>query len=221
MFPGARRLRALVLLALLGTDGGLLDPFKDLPEVTAVVPISGELQSMGVPVLARAVRTRLSPQLAQRWIVGSFRRHDLYLPPGEKTFQLQGAPQVTGYDPVAQRTYTAIFKENGDGSTTVVCGTADVSRADWATAQAPSLPVLPAALQVVESKLEGALSLSYLVKATEAEVTSFYGDVLGGAGWTPADEGWTKGSRQILVQQTAAGGGQRRVVVLERPRGAK
>lgn len=214
-------MHAVILLALLSADGGtgLVDPFRDLPEVTAMVPIAGELQSMSVPVMARAVKTKLSVELAQRWVVGSFRRHGLYIPPPEKQFQLQGAPQLTGYDPVARRTYTALFKDNGDGTATVVCGTADVSKDDWAKpvlAQGPGLPTLPAAQQVVESKLEGALSVSYLVQATEAEVWSFYGEVLGSAGWAKGDDGWTKAGRQIQVQQTKGEGGKQRVVVLER-----
>ncbi len=73
----------------------------------------------------------------------------LAVPPPNGQFQMQGAPQVTGYDPVGFRTYTAVFKENGDGSTTLICGTAKAS-----------LPVLPAARQVLESRLESALSVS-------------------------------------------------------------
>lgn len=219
-------MHALILVALLGADGGtgLIDPFRDLPEVTSMVPLAGELQSMGVPVMARAVRTKLSPQLAQRWVVGSFRRHGLYIPPPERQYQLQGAPQVTGYDPVSRRTYTALFKDNGDGSATVVCGTADLTNEDWAKGTramdpATSLPLFPAAQQVVESKLEGARSVSYLAQATATEVTSFYAEVLGSAGWAKADEGWTKGTRLILVQQTKGEGGKQRVVVLERTTG--
>lgn len=214
-------MRALILAALLGADGGvLLDPFADLPEVVQAVPIAGQLESMKVPVLARAVHTKLTPQLAQRWVVGSFRRHHLYIPPGDRQFQIQGAPSVTGYDPVNFRTYTAIFKENADGSTTLVLGTADVSKDDWRQATA-SLPVFPAAQQVLESQLEGARSVAYTVKATEAEVVSFYGDVLGAAGWARNDDGWKKDARQLVVQQTPIDQGRRRVVVLERPVGQK
>ena len=73
---------------------------------------------------------------------------------------------------------------------------------------------------MVESRLEGALSVSYLVQASAAEVTSFYADVLGAAGWKKdEDEVWAKGTRQILVQQTKGEGGKQRVVVLERSAG--
>jgi len=193
----------------------LKDPFAGIPEVVSSIPISGELSSMGVPVMARAVRTRLSPELAQRWVVGSFRRNELYIPPPNGQFQLEGAPQVTGYDPVAFRTYTAIFKRNEDGSATVVCGTADVARTDWAK-PSTSLPVFPAATQVLESRLETALSVTYAARATEAEVKGFYSDVLGASGWARTEDGWTKGGKLITVEQTASAEGKRRVVVIER-----
>ena len=209
---------------LLGVTGfaadAIKDPFAGLPDVISTVPVAGEMSSMGVPVMARAVRTKLKPQMAQRWIVGSFRRNNLYIPPANGQYQLQGAPQLTGYDPVARRTYTAIFKENADGSTTLICGTADVSRDDWATARA-SLPVLPAALQVLESRLEGALSVSYQVKASEAEVRSFYGEVLGSSGWAPMETGWSKGGQLITLAQTVTDNGMRRVVVVQRSVGSE
>lgn len=233
MFSRAGRLRAVIPFALLlaatglAADGGLAaagaikDPFAGLPDVVSIVPIVGELSSMGVPVMARAVRTKLEPQMALRWMVGSFRRHNLYIPPPRGQYQLQGAPQLTGYDPVARRTYTAVFKQNADGSTTLICGTADVSRDDWATARV-SLPVLPAAKQVLESRLESALSVSYLVDATEAEVRSFYGEVLGSAGWAAVEDakGWARGGQLITLEQTAAEKGLRRVVVVSRSVGA-
>ncbi len=222
-------MRALAAIALLlgasgfAADAGvgtqIKDPFAGLPEVVSSVPIAGEMSSMGVPVMARAVRTRLTPELAQRWIVGSFRRNNLYIPPPNGQFQLQGAPQVTGYDPVAFRTYTAVFKKNDDGSTTLVCGTADVSRQDWASPRA-SLPVLPAAKQILQSRLESALTLSFVVVASEAEVRGFYGDVLGASGWSSIEEGWSKDGKVITVQQTPGVEGQRRVLVVERSAGA-
>lgn len=186
-----------------------------------MVPVAGELSSMGVPVMARAVRTRLKPEMALRWMVGSFRRNNLYIPPPNRQYQLQGAPQLTGYDPVALRTFTAIFKENSDGSTTIVCGTADVSRSDWAGAKT-SVPVLPAAIEVLESRLETALSVSYLVRASEDEVGSFYRDVLGSSGWAFVDEmkGWTKGGKLLTLTQTKSTEGRQRVVVVERTVGA-
>ena len=158
--------------------------------------------------------------MALRWIVGSFRRHDLYIPPANGQYQLQGAPQVTGYDPVAHRTYTAVFKENDDGSTTMICGTADLSRADWAEARS-ALPVMPAAKQVLESRLEGALSVSYVAPASEADVRSFYAEVLGSNGWATVEEqrGWSKGGQLITLEQTLTEGGLRRVVVVQRPVG--
>jgi hypothetical protein len=226
-------LRRVIFLALqlgataFAADAGVAsvrtikDPFAGLPEVVSVVPLVGEMSSMGVPVMARAMRTRLKPKMAQRWVVGSFRRNDLYIPPPDGQFQLEGAPQLTGYDPDALRTYTAVFKENEDGSTTLICGTADLSRQEWAKSRA-SLPVLPAAKQVLESRLEGSLSVSYVVQATEGEVRSFYGEVLGSAGWAPHEEahGWSKGTQLITLEQTASEGGLRRVVVLERSAGA-
>ena len=216
-----RRLIPYALLwAAAAQAGDLKDPFANLPEVIEGVPISGELQSMGVPVMAKAVRTRLTPEQAQKWIAASFRREELYIPKPEAQFQLQGAPQLTGYDPVARRTYTAIFKANADGSTTVVLGTADVSKS-MVPRPVLAVPVFPGATHAVESQQEGGLALSYVVAASQAELDSFYTELLGPAGWRRDDatHGWVKEGQLLTVTRTPRPDGQSSVAVLVRSGG--
>ena len=210
-----------LLWAAAAQAGDLMDPFAGLPEVIEAVPIAGELSSMGVPVLAKTVRTRLKPEQAQRWVAASFRKADLYIPKPEAQFQLQGAPQLTGYDPKARRSYTAIFKQNADGTTTVVMGTADVSQSQGSKRPALSLPVFPGAAQAVEAQQEGGSSLSYVATATQAELESFYGEVLGPAGWTRDEslQGWVRGGQLLTVSQSPRSDGKQSVSVLVRSGG--
>ncbi len=215
-----RLLSYALLWAAAGQTPALKDPFANFPDVIEKVPISSELQSMGVPVLAKAVRTKLSPEQSQRWIAASFRKEELYIPPPDGQFQLKGAPQLTGYDPKARRTYTAIFKANADGTTTVVLGTADVSQAMVPRPQ-PTLPVFPGATRVVESAQEGGAAVSYLAGASQAELDSFYGEVLGGAGWSRDDalNGWVKDGQLLTVGRSARPDGRHSIWVLLRSGG--
>ena len=209
-----------LLWAAAGQSAGLKDPFANLPEVVEVVPIAGQLESVGVPVVARVVRTRLKPEAAQQWVAQSFRREGLYIPRPEKQFQLQGAPQLTGYDPKARRTYTAIFKANPDGSTTVVVGTADVSQALVARPKL-ALPVFPGSTHAVESSSEVGATISYRAHASQAELDSFYSEVLGTAGWVRDEEarGWVKGGQLLTVTRTPHPDGDDAVSVLLRGTG--
>lgn len=211
-----------MLWAAAAQAGDLKDPFANLPGVIESVPVAGELSSMGVPVLAKTVRTRLTPEEALRWVAASFRKEDLYIPRPDAQFQLQGAPQLTGYDPKTRRTYTAIFKQNADGTTTVVLGTADVSKTMVPRAST-SLPVFPGATQAVEAQQEGGSSVSYVAAATRAELDSFYGDVLGTAGWTRDErlQGWVKAGQLLTVTQTPRGDGKSSVAVLVRTGGGR
>lgn len=197
-----------------------VDPFDGLPNVLETIPIDGKLESMGTPVAARAYRVKMTPDETLRWVDAAFRRANLYIPkPGNRT-QLAGAPQLTGYDHPSRRSYTAIFKANPDGTTTLIAGTADLSKPAWLNV-ASAVPTLPGATGVTEASSENGLTLTYLVKAAAAEVEAFYGDVLPKAGFVRDGDGaaWLKNGQRLEVTQAARGKEQRSVVITVRPAG--
>jgi len=193
------------------------DPFAGLPNVVEEVPVAGELRALDTPVKAKAFRVKMSPLETLRWVEASFRRAQLYVPPPERQFQLEGAPQLTGYDGPAKRSYTAIFKANRDGTTTLIAGTADLSGYRWASA-GTSLPVMPTGAGALESRSEQGLVLSYTVRAQPEEVDSFYAAVLPEGGWAPGLEPltWVAKGRVLSVTRERRAEGRVAVTLIER-----
>ncbi len=213
---------ALALGWLCAAAPAPIDPFADLPKVIEVVPVSGELSALETPVLAKAYRVKMTPLETLRWVQAAFRRAQLYIPPPERQFQLQGAPQLTGYDGPHRRSYTAIFKDDGDGTTTLIAGTADLSSGAWEHA-GHSLPVMPTARGPVESGDERGRVLAYSVAAKEEEADSFYAEVLPAGGWKRDDglDGWVRGGQLLTLERHRREDGQLSVTLVVRPVAAR
>ncbi len=194
-----------------------IDPFEGMPNVQLEVPVTGELQSNGTKVEARAYRVKLKPAEAWAWVFQSFKRHDLFIPRAKNRGQISGAPQLTGYDHPTRKSYTAIFKDNGDGTTTVIAGRADLS-GEW-TKEKGTMPALPGATDLAEASSESGLTMTYLVKATPEEVEAFYAEVLTKNGFKRSDEhnGWLKSGQLLEVTHSARSGGLRSVALTVRP----
>lgn len=197
-----------------------LDPFEGLPNVELEVPVSGQLEALKTPVAARAYRVKMKPADVLAWVDLSFRRHGLYIPKPQGRFQITGAPQLTGYDHPSKQSYTAIFKDNGDGTTTLIAATADLSKDGWTKAH-ESMPTVPGATDVAEASSEAGLTLTYLVKASAGEVDAFYADVLVKSGFERDEEqaGWLKNGQLLQLQHSARGKEHRAVALTVRPVG--
>jgi hypothetical protein len=209
---------ATFVAALALAQAPVKDPFAGMPGVEVKVPVAGQLEALGAPLEARLWRVKLRPQEAARWVFEAYRRADLYVPPPSKQFQLEGAPQLTGYDDDAQRSYTAIFTDGGDGTTLLVLATADLSQRN-AARPPTSLPAVPGAKGALEAKHEGVITLSYGVKATAAEVDEYYRQVLPSAGWKSSDDAWVRGGELLTVQRSDREAGWQGVVVTVRRAG--
>lgn len=213
----------LLALATSAAPGVVLDPFAGLPNVVSQAPVAGELKSIGgTEVKAKAYRVKLKPREAMEWVLDSFRRHDLYVPPPGKQFEMAGMPQITGYDGPNQRSYTAIFEDNHDGTTTLIAGTADLANYKWATG-GHSLPVFPGASGAVESETEQGTVLSYQVTAKPEELDSFYAQVFGDAGWKHDEKSgaWLKDDRLVTLGVRGKAGGPLAVSLVSRRVGSK
>jgi hypothetical protein len=175
-----------------------VDPFGEIPGAVEEVPVDGPMSSAGVGVRAKAVRSTAAPREVLAAISKSFRKAGLFIPPPEEQFELQTAPQLTGYDAAAKRSYTAIFKPDGKG-TVVILGTADLKAREKPEG---ALPRFPGGVDAVESAGEGGRVLSYRVSASADDVRRFYGDVLKAAGWAWREEPrrWELGRRAMTVE---------------------
>lgn len=194
-----------------------IDPFEGMPNVQLEVPVTGELQSNGTKVEARAYRVKLKPHEAWAWVLQSFKRHDLFIPRAKNRGEIIGAPQLTGYDHPTRKSYTAIFKDNGDGTTTVIAGRADLA-GGW-TKEKSTMPTLPGATEIAEASSESGLTMTYLVKATAEEVEAFYAEVLTKNGFKRSEEhkGWLKSGQLLELTHSARSAGLRSVALTVRP----
>lgn len=204
-------LQALLLLSL------TMDPFAGMPNVELEVPVAGQLESMGTKVDARAYRVKLKPADAWAWVFASFKKHQLFIPDAKRRGEIIGAPQLTGYDHPTRTSYTAIFKDNGDGTTTVIAGRADLA-GGWVKAVA-SVPTVPGATGIAQASSEDGVTVTYVVKATAEEIEGFYAEVLVKSGFTRDEErkGWVKSGQLLELQHSARAAGQRSVAVSVRP----
>jgi len=190
---------AALALALFAGVALAEDPFEGLPQVVSSVPMSSPVDASGIAVEARAVRTRLAPDDAFRWLLKRFTHVGLYVPPEASQPQLHGAPQLTGYDPAARRSYTAIFLKNADRTTTLLLGTADLSKPP--RPNTAELPVMPGARGVVTTRSEGGQVVSYAVGEGREKVEAFHAGALRAAGWAKdeASGTWSKAGRSLTV----------------------
>jgi hypothetical protein len=208
-------LHALILLSL------TTDPFEGLPDVELAVPVAGKLESLGTPVEARAYRVKMKPTELYDWVFKSFARHRLFIPRAENRMQVGDAPQLTGYDHPSRQSYTAIFKDNGDGTTTLIAGHADLSTGAWVHAggRESVMPAMPGATKVAQTSNEGSLTMTYLVKATEQEIDAFYAEVFAKNGFTRDDalKGWVKNGQLLELQHHARGRELFSIALIARP----
>jgi hypothetical protein len=208
-------LPALLLLTL------AIDPFEGLPNVEVEAPVADKLESLDTPVYARAFRVRMKFPDAWDWVFKSFVRHKLFVPAAENRGQLDGLPQLTGYDHHTRQSYTAIFKDNGDGTLTVIAGRADLSAGAWvhASEKPPAMPAMPGATDVTQTNSEAGLTMTYVVKASPQEIEAFYAEVFEKNGFKRDDDakGWVKRGQLVEVQHTPRGKETRAVALTARP----
>jgi len=205
----------LAALLACAAPAAAADPFGDIPGAVEEVPVDGPVYSAGVEVRARAVRSTARPLDVLAAISKSFRKAGLFIPPPKEQFELATAPQLTGYDAAARRSYTAIFKPDGKG-TIVILGSADLSSRGK---PAGELPRFPGAVDAIESNDEGGRVLSYRVTATADDVRKFYGEVLGASGytWSAESKRWEHLGRAVSVTMQRRPEGSLAVVVMEKP----
>lgn len=211
---------AVVVAACLSAapDAGLAKkPFEwNVPQLVTIVPVGSRLEARGLPLTIYAARSKekldeLIIHYAQRFLDAGFflAARDLGPKPGMRL------PKVMALDVDAKVSYLVYGWPEGDGTTTLILGAADLgARSQRASGQ---FPVFPAAKDVTTFHLEHAEALSFTATATKAEVIDFYRATLPEGGWKEREPGvFVKGGRavQVLAREEKARG-QLNVVVLE------
>lgn len=186
----------------------------DTPEITYVD---------GIPVMVRAIRVKEKPQQLVNLFADTFVKAGLFVPRGKDQPRLSQLPMLTAYDPRRQVSYTVMFQQNADGTTTLLLGESHLaSKERLAPAHDAPVPVYPGAREVMTVTQEGTEVVTYRVVATEPELLGFYEGALKVAGFRPAGEGqpgaFDGPGGQLQVTSGAGRGGERAVVVMIRGR---
>lgn len=215
---------ALLALAVAGSalggspDAGVLSlaPKKfswDIPQIVERVEVPGVMESEGLPMKLHAVRSKLRRDLLMEHVYRSFENANLYIAPYQP--QVSSDPQLTGLDTDRMVAFTVFFQANPDGSTTAIL--AESHLAERRENQRFFAPVHPSAQAPLETKVEGARTLTYGIIVPEKEVYRFYKEMLPKLGFTeePGMK-FRRGDRQITVHYSARAEGAR-VMLFEGP----
>jgi hypothetical protein len=178
------------------------------PSGFAATEATSEVEAGGVPTRLRTVWARGEAAQVGRFYVESFERQGLYVAPGQRY-----DTAVTGYDPVADRSYSVMLKQVKKGQVQVLLGEADLAR--HRTPEAAEVgPLFPGAAQVLVLHDEGVASVTYRAQASPSEVDAFYRQVL--AGYREVRPGVFEGRFRFTVQHLPGGADGGTVVRLER-----
>lgn len=191
----------VVLAALAGApDAGVRRPFEwNVPQQVAIVPVGQRLEANGLPLQIFAARSKdkldnLIIHYAQRFLDAGY-----YLPFKRLgPFSGRNLPRVVALDPDAMISYLVYGWPEGDGTTTLILGAADLGARTQR--HSGTLPTFPGATQVTSFHLEYAEAVSFTAKATEAEVIDYYRSILPAGGWKEREPGvFVKGGRAVRI----------------------
>ncbi|MBM4379518.1 MAG: hypothetical protein FJ086_09500 [Deltaproteobacteria bacterium] len=186
-------------------DAGMYRPARpafrwEFPTVLSEVEVPEVFETNGIPTRFRALVLALPFERAYVHFRESFTRQGLYVaPPKEQLQMAPGQVSLTGLDPEGEVTYTVIFTPYDDGTTGAIVGEAWFKGRELAASN-PFVPVMSGGEGLVTQQLETGRTVAYTVRATQAAVMTFYGQVLRDRGYTQQKDGaWTRGTSAIRV----------------------
>jgi hypothetical protein len=187
----------------------------DVPRVKDIIDVPGVMLADGIPVRMKAVRSAEKIEPLMQHIVERWLEWGLYVAPVEQQPQKLREPMLTALDPERFITYSVIFQPNPDGTTTLYLGEADMSKPPGAMSTVA--PVYSGAEGVLTSDLETVRSVTYSVRAKEADVDAFYKTELAKAGFKEAKpRRFRAGQEEVELVLKPLAPGQLSVVVLRR-----
>jgi len=190
----------------------------EFPTVLSEVEVPEIFETNNIPTRFRALVLALPFEQAYLHFRESFTRQGLYVaPPSEQLEMAPGQVSLTGLDPEGEVTYTVLFTPYNDGTTGAIVGEAWFKGRALA-AQNPFVPVMAGAEGLVTQNLESGRTVAYRRRGTQAEVMTFYGQVLRDRGYVQQKDGaWTKGNWaiRVVVESSNRGPDQLDVAVVE------
>lgn len=190
----------VLCLAAAPADGGVPAPFGwDVPGLVEYVPVGQRLERDGLPMEVALARTSWDLDRVLLHYAGRFAEAGYFIPP--KLGRLPGLklPRVVALDTERLVSFLVYGWPEADGTTSLVLGAANL-KGRTAKAGGVKLPVFPGAIAPTVFDVEYATALSFLAKATEAEVIDFYREVLPADGWREREAGvFVKGGRAVRV----------------------
>jgi len=210
--------KALVEYAKRYPDGKVPLPplFKfDIPDVREVIDMPGEQRAMGIPMKLQAVVSGKRFNEVYRSVLDSFTRAGLYVAPPESLKIPLSDPVLTGLDPLRQISYTVIFKQNSDGTTTCILGEAHIGRRE--KTDTFFAPVPPGAQSPVQSSTEGMRTLSFTTSSQPDDVATFYREQLGKQGYREIEPLTFRNGASLWKVRAKREEGTTRVLVIDSP----
>lgn len=190
----------------------------DVPRVLEAVDVPGVMRADGIPVKLRSVLSAEKPEVILQHLVDRFEDAGFYIPPDKHRTQWLAEPQLTALDTERLISYTFVLQPNPDGTTTVVLGEANLGQAR--REQSAFAPVYPGGTDVMQSDMEGARTMTYLVSAAPEKVRDFYLTELEAAGFTEGSTGeWLRGGEEVRVAVRPVKAGRVSVIVMRRTAG--
>jgi hypothetical protein len=187
----------------------------EVPGAIEETAVPESIQTMGVPVRLRAVRSKEKLGVLMEYFHQKLVDADLYVPGDGELRNPGGLVHVTGWDFVARNSVSVLFQPNQDGTITVVLGEA-YFHAEKRQAPAPFAPVFPGGAGLVVANLEIGQTQSYSAKATPEELTTFYRETLKSAGYEETGSGqFTGRAGKLRLWLKPHGAGETGVVVVK------
>jgi hypothetical protein len=192
------------------------------PDAFEAAEVPGTLQAQGVPMKLKAVRVHHPPQQMVDLYFAAFERAGLYIPPEKDQVRLFADLTLTALDPKRNISYTVIFQDNRDGTTTLILGEANLALRGAPPADA-AVPLFPGATGAVHAESEGARTVTYATPAAGKDVLAFYRDALTRAQFLPQSADaesavYQTDAEELTVSARPDEKGQTRVVVVSRLR---
>lgn len=162
------------------------------PGVVGSAEIPGELVAGGIPVRMRKLTVALPADAVGRHFLGSFTRQGLYVPEGQPYDRV-----ITGVRPSDYRTFTVLIQRIDAKHCGVILGEA----LPLAAAKGRDLGgglLFPGATQPFATRFESGSTVSFRARASEAELGSFYGEVLPKLGFARSASGGWRGANEEL-----------------------
>jgi len=194
------------------------------PDLIEAADVQGPMTTEGIPLRLRAVRLKHSLDELAPLYVAAYRRAGFYIPPRAHQVDLFRDPALTALDTRHFISYTAIFQENPDGTTTVVLGEANLGLARPSNAP-PGLPLYAGAAHLSRATFEGSGVVSYEAAASPKAVRAFYQDQLGKLGFASSANAedadvFRKGEIELSLHLAAQEHGKTAVVLILKQKAA-